>query len=121
MVDEQVLIVNELRGSVLKCARDQVCCSSGLTVYRKVASDKRVSFQNANHVLQRILERVPADRVRFIAEACEGQVHSLATHPYGKMIIFLAAYLSVLSSQRRPRLPSLATHLGEHERRQAFD
>lgn len=64
MVDEQVLIVNELRGSVLKCARDQ----------------------NANHVLQRILERVPADRVRFIAEACEGQVHSLATHPYGAVL-----------------------------------
>lgn len=27
MVDEQVLIVNELRGSVLKCARDQVRCA----------------------------------------------------------------------------------------------
>lgn len=95
MVDEQVLIVNELRGSVLKCARDQ----------------------NANHVLQRILERVPADRVRFIAEACEGQVHSLATHPYGMFsVIYEMFVIRSTDHSSMPRLPSPAAHLGEHKR-----
>ena len=46
-----------------------------------------VARQNANHVLQRILERVPADRIRSIPEACEGQIYALATHPYGCRVL----------------------------------
>ena len=38
-------------------------------------------------VLQRIIERVPADRIRFIADACEGQVYNLAVHPYGCRVL----------------------------------
>jgi len=57
--------VKELDGHVLKCVKDQ----------------------NGNHVVQKAIERVPAEHIQFIIKAFHGQVHTLATHPYGCRVI----------------------------------
>jgi hypothetical protein len=43
--------------------------------------------RNANHVIQRCLERVPSDKLQFVIDACRGQVYNLATHPYGCRVL----------------------------------
>ena len=62
---EQALIVEELRGHVLSCVKDQ----------------------NGNHVIQKCIETVPLSISGFILEAFRGQVYDLATHPYGCRVI----------------------------------
>jgi mRNA-binding protein PUF3 len=57
--------VKELQVDVLKCVKDQ----------------------NGNHVIQKAIERVPTEHIQFIIEAFKGQVHTLATHPYGCRVI----------------------------------
>lgn len=52
-------------GSVLKCVKDQ----------------------NGNHVIQKAIERVPAEHIQFIISAFHGQIYNLATHPYGCRVI----------------------------------
>ena len=46
-----------------------------------------VKDQNGNHVVQKAIERVPAEHIQFIIKAFTGQVQSLATHPYGCRVI----------------------------------
>lgn len=58
-------MVKELENHVLKCVKDQ----------------------NGNHVIQKAVERVPTVHIRFIINAFKGQVHRLATHPYGCRVI----------------------------------
>ncbi|CAG8680008.1 21637_t:CDS:10 [Gigaspora margarita] len=58
-------LVKELDGNVLKCVKDQ----------------------NGNHVIQKAIERVPAEHIQFIINAFHGQVYNLATHPYGCRVI----------------------------------
>ena len=48
---------------------------------------KCVKDQNGNHVVQKAIERVPAEHIQFIINAFTGQVQSLATHPYGCRVI----------------------------------
>jgi hypothetical protein len=57
--------VKELQHDILKCVKDQ----------------------NGNHVIQKAIERVPTEHIQFIIEAFKGQVHTLATHPYGCRVI----------------------------------
>lgn len=65
LVDQQAALVKELDAQVLKCVKDQ----------------------NGNHVIQKAIERVPPEHIQFIINAFTGQVHSLATHPYGCRVI----------------------------------
>ena len=65
LIDQQTLLVRELDGSILKCVKDQ----------------------NGNHVIQKAIERIPADKIEFIIGAFHGQVYALATHPYGCRVI----------------------------------
>lgn len=65
LTDQQALLVKELEHHVLKCVKDQ----------------------NGNHVVQKAIERVPAEHIQFIINAFTGQVHGLATHPYGCRVI----------------------------------
>lgn len=58
-------MVKELDGNVLKCVKDQ----------------------NGNHVIQKAIERVPAEHIQFIINAFHSQVYNLATHPYGCRVI----------------------------------
>jgi mRNA-binding protein PUF3 len=57
--------VKELEPAVIKCVKDQ----------------------NGNHVIQKAIERVPAEHIQFIINAFIGQVGSLSTHPYGCRVI----------------------------------
>ena len=65
--DQQALLINELnvKGVVMECVKDQ----------------------NGNHVIQKAIERVPAEHIRFIIDAFIGQVPHLAAHPYGCRVI----------------------------------
>lgn len=65
MADQQASLVKELENDVLRCVKDQ----------------------NGNHVIQKAIERVPAEHIRFIINAFTGQVGQLAVHPYGCRVI----------------------------------
>ena len=58
-------LVREIEGNVLKCVKDQ----------------------NGNHVIQKCIEKVSAPIIQFIVDSFEGQVYSLAIHPYGCRVI----------------------------------
>ena len=45
-IDQQISLVRELDGHVLKCIKDQ----------------------NGNHVIQKCIERIPAERIQFIID-----------------------------------------------------
>lgn len=65
MTDQQAQLVKELEKDVLSCVKDQ----------------------NGNHVIQKAIERVPAEHIQFIINAFTGQVQALATHSYGCRVI----------------------------------
>ncbi|KAL8791669.1 MAG: hypothetical protein Q9195_005752 [Heterodermia aff. obscurata] len=65
LTDQQAQLVKELEKDVLKCVKDQ----------------------NGNHVIQKAIERVPAEHIQFIINAFTGQVQALATHSYGCRVI----------------------------------
>lgn len=65
LTDQQAQLVKELEKDVLRCVKDQ----------------------NGNHVIQKAIERVPAEHIQFIINAFTGQVQALATHPYGCRVI----------------------------------
>jgi hypothetical protein len=65
LTEQQATLVKELDGHVLKCVKDQ----------------------NGNHVIQKAIERVPAEHIQFIINAFHSQVYNLATHPYGCRVI----------------------------------
>ena len=58
-------IVSELEGNILRCVKDQ----------------------NGNHVIQKIIECLPKDKLEFIIQSFNGQVMQLSTHPYGCRVI----------------------------------
>lgn len=55
----------ELDGSIMRCVRDQ----------------------NGNHVIQKCIECIPQERIRFIISAFYGHVVELSMHPYGCRVI----------------------------------
>ena len=63
--DQQMQIVKELEGNILRCVKDQ----------------------NGNHVIQKVIECLPAEQLAFIVEAFNGQVMQLSTHPYGCRVV----------------------------------
>ena len=48
---------------------------------------KCVKDQNGNHVVQKAIERIPAEHIQFIVNAFNGKVSENATHPYGCRVI----------------------------------
>ena len=65
LTDQQAELIRELEHDVMKCVRDQ----------------------NGNHVVQKAIERVPAEHVQFIIDAFQGKVGENATHAYGCRVI----------------------------------
>ena len=65
LVDQQASLIREIDSHVLQCVKDQ----------------------NGNHVVQKAIERIPLQHIKFIIDAFTGQVHVLATHPYGCRVI----------------------------------
>ena len=64
-LDQKIKMVEELDGHIMRCVRDQ----------------------NGNHVIQKCIECVPEDAIRFIVSTFFDQVVSLSTHPYGCRVI----------------------------------
>ena len=58
-------LVSELEGNILRCVKDQ----------------------NGNHVIQKIIECLPKEKLDFIIQSFQGQVMQLSTHPYGCRVI----------------------------------
>lgn len=65
LLDQQVSLVSELENSVLKCVNDQ----------------------NGNHVIQKVVERLPDKYIQFIIRAFHQQIQRLATHAYGCRVV----------------------------------
>lgn len=65
MTDQQALLVKELEKDVLNLVKDQ----------------------NGNHVIQKAIERVPAEHIQFIIDAFRGNVASLSVHSYGCRVV----------------------------------
>jgi pumilio RNA-binding family len=82
---DQMRLAEELRGDILSCVRDQ----------------------NANHVIQKILERVsPTTNVDFIPQAFRNNVYSLAAHCYSCRVL-QRIFEHCEESQRRPLIDEL--------------
>lgn len=64
-LDQKIKMVEELDGHVMRCVRDQ----------------------NGNHVIQKCIECVPEEAIRFIVSTFFDQVVTLSTHPYGCRVI----------------------------------
>lgn len=64
-IDQQINLVKELDGYVLKCIKNQ----------------------NGNHVIQKIIEKVPMEHIQFIMDTFQGQIYTLAIHPYGCRVV----------------------------------
>ncbi|KZV61064.1 ARM repeat-containing protein [Peniophora sp. CONT] len=62
--DLQGIFVRELKDEVMRCVKDP----------------------NGNHVVQKLIERVPPERLSFIASFV-GNVYELASHPYGCRVL----------------------------------
>lgn len=58
-------LISELNGHVLRCVRDQ----------------------NGNHVIQKCIESIPMEKIKFVISSFRGQVAALSTHPYGCRVI----------------------------------
>ena len=65
LTDQQASLIKELEHDVMRCVKDQ----------------------NGNHVVQKAIERVPAEHIQFIFNAFHGKVGENATHPYGCRVI----------------------------------
>jgi mRNA-binding protein PUF3 len=65
LTDQQSSIVKELEPRVMECVKDQ----------------------NGNHVIQKAIERVPAEHMQTIVNAFLGKVQDLSIHPYGCRVI----------------------------------
>lgn len=64
-VEQKMKLVRELDGHVLRCVRDQ----------------------NGNHVIQKCIESIPMEKIKFVISSFRGQVAALSTHPYGCRVI----------------------------------
>ena len=92
-------LVSELEGNILRCVKDQ----------------------NGNHVIQKIIECLPKDKLDFIIQSFQGQVMQLSTHPYGCRVIqrilehcqedHVKSVLEVSTEGSMRRLRSMPTNL----------
>lgn len=46
-----------------------------------------IKDQNGNHVVQKAIQRIPAENIEFITRAVKGKVNELASHSYGCRVI----------------------------------
>ena len=60
-LDQQIKLVQEFNGHVIESVFDQ----------------------NGNHVIQKCIESIPYDAIRFMIISFFGQVKALSSHPYG--------------------------------------
>jgi hypothetical protein len=65
LVDQQIALIGELENHIIYCVKDQ----------------------NGNHVIQKAIERCPAERIKFVYQSFVGNVQHLSLHSYGCRVI----------------------------------
>lgn len=78
-------LLKELDGNVMRCVHDQ----------------------NGNHVIQKCIESVPTEKLKFIVSSFTGQVATLSCHPYGCRVIQVSSIrtlvcMDVILNQNHP-------------------
>jgi hypothetical protein len=58
-------IVDEIRPDIIRCVEDS----------------------NGNHVIQKIVEQIPSEKVQFIVEAFQTRVYEMSVHQFGCRVI----------------------------------
>ncbi|RMZ78566.1 hypothetical protein DV738_g3815, partial [Chaetothyriales sp. CBS 135597] len=97
-------LANQMKGHVLTLSTQMYGCRVVQKALEHVLTDQQASLvkeldgpnkqilkvirdQNGNHVVQKAIERVPAEHIHFIIEAHRGEAVKLATHTYGCRVI----------------------------------
>lgn len=83
-LSQKLLLSTELEPQVLTCVKDQ----------------------NANHVVQKLLERLPPEAVDFVPRAFQGNVQALASHCYSCRVL-QRVFEHCRADQSRPLLDEL--------------
>ena len=101
---QKKVLANNMKGHVLNLSLQMYGCRVVQKALEHVLTDQQASMvreldgpnkqivkvirdQNGNHVVQKAIERVPAEYIQFIVEAHKGEVVKLATHTYGCRVI----------------------------------
>ena len=101
---QKKVLANHMKGHVLTLSMQMYGCRVVQKALEHVLTDQQASMvkeldgankhilkviqdQNGNHVVQKAIERVPAEHIQFIIEAHKGQVVKLAGHTYGCRVI----------------------------------
>ena len=101
---QKKLLANNMRGHVLTLSMQMYGCRVVQKALEHVLTDQQASMvkeldgpnkqvlkvirdQNGNHVVQKAIERVPAEHIQFIIDAHKGEAVKLATHTYGCRVI----------------------------------
>ncbi|KAL8728588.1 MAG: hypothetical protein Q9166_005321 [cf. Caloplaca sp. 2 TL-2023] len=76
---------------VVQKALEHILTDQQASLIAELQKDKQVmrcvKDQNGNHVIQKAIERIPAEHIQFIVNAFTGQVHELSKHAYGCRVI----------------------------------
>lgn len=101
---QKKVLANNMKGHVLTLSTQMYGCRVVQKALEHVLTDQQASMvkeldgpnkqvlkvirdQNGNHVVQKAIERVPAEHIQFIIDAHKGEVVKLATHTYGCRVI----------------------------------
>jgi mRNA-binding protein PUF3 len=101
---QKKILANNMRGHVLALSTQMYGCRVVQKALEHVLTDQQavmvkeldgpnkqvlkvIKDQNGNHVVQKAIERIPAEHIHFIIEAHRGEVVKLATHTYGCRVI----------------------------------
>ncbi|KAI4179013.1 MAG: hypothetical protein LQ346_007293 [Caloplaca aetnensis] len=96
-------LANQMKGHVLQLSLQMYGCRVVQKALEHILTDQQASLigelqkdkqimrcvkdQNGNHVVQKAIERIPAEHIQFIVNAFTGQVHELSKHAYGCRVI----------------------------------
>ncbi|KAI4167429.1 MAG: hypothetical protein LQ343_007224 [Gyalolechia ehrenbergii] len=100
---QKKILANQMKGHVLALSLQMYGCRVVQKALEHILTDQQASLigelqkdkqimrcvkdQNGNHVVQKAIERIPAEHIQFIVNAFTGQVHELSKHAYGCRVI----------------------------------
>ena len=101
---QKKVLANNMKGHVLTLSTQMYGCRVVQKALEHVLTDQQASMveeldgpnkqilkvirdQNGNHVVQKAIERIPAEHIQFVIDAHKGEVVKLATHTYGCRVI----------------------------------
>ncbi|KAL8754714.1 MAG: hypothetical protein Q9184_005029 [Pyrenodesmia sp. 2 TL-2023] len=100
---QKKILANQMKGHVLQLSLQMYGCRVVQKALEHILTDQQASLigelqkdkqimrcvkdQNGNHVVQKAIERIPAEHIQFIVNAFTGQVHELSKHAYGCRVI----------------------------------